>query len=162
MRKNTGAIARAITEQSTGAEQVAKEALRAEKLVTGVARAMAEQSTGAAQITGAVEGMRLQAEQMAKATAEQNKAVGDMNTAANNVAKQSKLITRANREHSGVAEALLGQVAEVRRIADRNAAGVKETRGTTSRLRDQAKALTSIVEGRVTSAERRTSGNGAR
>ena len=54
------------------------------------------------------------------------------------------------------------QVAEVRRIADRNAAGVKETRGTTTRLRDQAKALTSIVEGRAASAERRTSGNGAR
>ncbi len=58
------------------------------------------------------------------------------------MSRQIKQITRANREHSGVAEAMLGQIGDIRRIADRNAAGVKETRGTTSRLRDQAQALT--------------------
>jgi methyl-accepting chemotaxis protein len=78
------------------------------------------------------------------------------------MSRQIKQITRANREHSGVADVLVGQINEVRRIADRNAAGVKESRGTTTRLRDQAKALTSIVEGRPASAERRSSGNGAR
>jgi hypothetical protein len=44
-------------------------------------------------------------------------------------------------------------VAEVRRIADRNAAGVKETRGTAPGCAT-SQGLTSIVEGRAASAER--------
>ena len=106
--------------------------------------------------------MRQESGQAAKALTEQSRAIGETAAAAGSMSRQIKQITRANREHSGVAEALLAQVAEVRRIADRNAAGVKETRGTTTSLRDQAKALTSIVEGRAASAERRTGGNGAR
>jgi methyl-accepting chemotaxis protein len=106
--------------------------------------------------------MRQESSQAAKALAEQARAIGETAAATTNTSRQIKQITRANREHSGVAELLLGQVSDVRRIADRNAAGVKETRGTTSRLRDQAKALTSIVEGRKAPAARRASGNGAR
>ena len=114
------------------------------------------------QIAAAVASMRQESGQAAKALSEQSRAIGETAVAVGNTSREIKQITRANREHSGVAEGLIAQVAEVRRIADRNAAGVKETRGTTSRLRDQAKALTSIVEGRATSAERRPNGNGAR
>jgi methyl-accepting chemotaxis protein len=106
--------------------------------------------------------MRQESGQAAKALGEQVRAIGETAAVTTSTSRQIRQITQANREHSRVAEGLLAQVGEVRRIADRNAAGVKETRGTTSRLRDQARALTSIVEGRGASAGRRDSGNGAR
>ena len=42
MRKNTTSILQALTEQSSGAEQIAKESARADKLASQAARGMAE------------------------------------------------------------------------------------------------------------------------
>ncbi len=77
--------------------------------------------------------MRLEAEQAAKALKEQSRAMKDMTTAVASTAREIKLISHANREHSTVAGTLLGEVAEIRKITDRNARGVKETRVSTAR-----------------------------
>jgi len=63
-----------------------------------------------------------------------------------NVAKQIKLMAKANVEHSAAAASLLVSVGEIRQITDRNAAGVKQTRGGTDDLRRRAQALAALVE----------------
>ena len=70
----------------------------------------------------------------------------DMIGSAQTTAKQIKLITKANVEHSSTSEHLVRSVGEVRQITDRNASGVKETRGGTEDLLRRAKALTALVQ----------------
>jgi methyl-accepting chemotaxis protein len=94
---------------------------------------------------------RAQGQQTAKATAEQAKTMRDMTTAAHATARDLQLITRANREQSAAAGRVVAQLDEIRRIADRNAVGVKQTRGSTADLLRQAEALTGIVGEAATS-----------
>jgi methyl-accepting chemotaxis protein len=56
------------------------------------------------------------------------------------------LITRANREHSTVAAGILDIMKDIRKITDRNAEGVKETRRFASSMLDQSRRITEIVE----------------
>jgi methyl-accepting chemotaxis protein len=83
----------------------------------------------------------------------------DVATAAGNTSKQIKSIQRANKEHSSVSESLLTQLADVRRISERNAAGVHEARGSAADLLGQAATLRSTVAGRRT-PKRRARANG--
>ena len=70
----------------------------------------------------------------------------DMISAAQNTAKQIKLITKANIDHSTVSSSLLRSVGEIRQITDRNAEGVKQTRGGTADLLRRAQALIALTE----------------
>jgi methyl-accepting chemotaxis protein len=99
----------------------------------------------------------VQSEQAAKALTDQTKAMRDMLSFAQGMAKQIKLISTANVEHSSAASALLTSVSEIRQITDRNAAGVKQTRGGTDDLLRRAQALITLVD-RPTAA--RTNGSG--
>jgi methyl-accepting chemotaxis protein len=108
---------------------------------------MTEQSTAVTEISTASASMRQQSDQAAKALGEQTRAMRDVVAAATNTSKQIKLIHRANREHSTVAGGLLQQVADVRRIAERNAAGMTRTRGSLDELEAQARALGAAVAG---------------
>jgi len=55
------------------------------------------------------------------------------------------VISKANVEHSDVSAALLRSVGQIREIADRNAVGVKQTRGGTEDLLRRTEALMAIV-----------------
>ncbi len=70
----------------------------------------------------------------------------EMTAAAQNAARQIKLITKANIEQSSAAAALLASVTEIREITDRNATGVKQTRGGTDDLLRRAQALVTLVK----------------
>jgi methyl-accepting chemotaxis protein len=91
--------------------------------------------------------MKHQSDQAARALTEQTRAMKDVVAAVSNTSKQIKLIHRANREHTTVAGGLLEQVADVRRVAERNAHGVSETRSSVEDLRNQAIALGSAGDG---------------
>jgi methyl-accepting chemotaxis protein len=99
-------------------------------------------------ITAAADGMRAQSEQTARALVDLAKTLRGMITDAQNTAKQIKLITKANLEHSTAASSLLTAVSDIRAITDRNATGVKQTRGGTDDLLRRAQALSALVEGR--------------
>jgi methyl-accepting chemotaxis protein len=81
----------------------------------------------------------------------------DITTATANTTKQIKLITHANREHAQVSETLLTELGEVRRVTDRNARGVQQTRVSTADLLRHAETLNDIVE---RGAGRRPGANG--
>ena len=99
------------------------------------------------EISGAADGMRMQSEQASRATADQARSdARRWPLPPQNTAKQIKLITRANVEHSSAASALLASVGEIRQITDRNAAGVKQTRGGTDDLLRRAQALATLVD----------------
>jgi methyl-accepting chemotaxis protein len=83
----------------------------------------------------------------------------EMANSVNSTARDIKLITRANRDHAAGTARVVDQLADVRRITDRNAQGVKQTRGGTAELLKQAETLTSIMGEAVAS---RTSPNGQR
>jgi methyl-accepting chemotaxis protein len=70
-----------------------------------------------------------------------------MAAAAANTAAKIKAITRTNRDHSHGAAAIVTELAELRRITERNVSSVKQTRTTTSDLLRYAEALTAVVEG---------------
>lgn len=116
-------------------------------MISSVSTAMREQNTAVADITRAGDSMRQQADQAARALKEQARAMKDMTTASANTARQIKLITHANREHSTTATSVLTELGDVRRIADRNATGAKQTRAGTAELVRQAEALTDVIDG---------------
>ncbi len=89
--------------------------------------------------------MRQESDQAARALAEQARALKEMTSATQNTSSQIKLITRANREHSTVAGALLDQLRDIRKITDRNARDVSETRGNTAELIKHAADLAGLV-----------------
>ena len=70
----------------------------------------------------------------------------EMTAAAQNTSKQIKLITNANKEHSTVSGSLLTALGEIRQITERNASGVKRTRGGTDDLLRRAQALAALVD----------------
>jgi methyl-accepting chemotaxis protein len=111
-----------------------------------VANAVKEQAKASAEVATAADGMRVQSEQASRAVKEQLRTMREMTTAAQSTAKQVKLITKANVEHSTVSSTLLRSVSEIRQITDRNATGVKETRGGTDDLLRRAQALTALVD----------------
>jgi methyl-accepting chemotaxis protein len=115
-------------------------------MVAAVTKSMTEQSTGMQDIASAAEGMRVQSEKASRALFDQARTMREMTAAAQNTAKQIKLITKANIEHSATAASLLTSMGEIRRITDRNASGVKQTRGGTDELMRRTKALLNLVQ----------------
>ena len=116
-------------------------------------------------IAGAAEGIRTQTEQAARALVDQSKAMREMAVAAQNTAKQIKLVTKANIEQSAAAASLLTSVSEIRQITDRNAHGVKQTRGGTDDLLRRAQTLIALAgqpapSGRFGNGKAHRAGNG--
>ena len=107
---------------------------------------MGEQAKAMREIATASQSMTTQSDQTTRAIQEQARTMKEMTGAAHNTLKQIKLITHANREHSTVSAALLTSLTEVRQITDRNAGGVKRTRGGTDDLLKRANALVALVE----------------
>jgi methyl-accepting chemotaxis protein len=102
--------------------------------------------------------MRNQSQQTAKSLAEQATSVKDMAASAALTLKQVRLISRANSEHTTAAQAIAGQLSEIRRITDQNVAGVAQTRGSTTDLVAQAEAL----KGLMANATKRRNGSHGR
>jgi len=123
-----------------------------------VTRAMVEQASNTSQITTATDAMKVQSEQAARASAEQTRTMKEMARAVAGTAKEIKSITQANKTHSAGATRLVAQLAEIRRITERNVDGVRQTRGGTADLLKQAETLTGLV-GSAT-APRSTNGRG--
>jgi methyl-accepting chemotaxis protein len=115
-------------------------------MVSGVAAAVKEQAKMTAEVAGVAEGMRLQSDEAARAVKEQTRTMRGMISAAQSTARQIKLITKANVEHSTVSHSLLRSVDEIRQITNRNADGVKQTRGGTADVLRRAQGLIALVE----------------
>jgi methyl-accepting chemotaxis protein len=149
MRKGAATTARAVAEHATGAEEVSKAAQGLTRLIGSVARAMTEQAAAATQITAAVDSMRRQSEEAARALAEQARAMRDISAASTNTAKQIKRIGVSNKDHVTGAARVVERLKDIRSITDRNARGVKATRGGTSDLLRHAEALVGELQSRA-------------
>jgi methyl-accepting chemotaxis protein len=156
MRKSAAATARSLAEQSVAADQIARSAEQFTRQAAHVTKAMTDQAGQAAQVASAIKRMRQDAQQTSKALAEQARTMKEMTGATTNTAKQIALITKANEERADACAGIVGQVNEVRRITERNASGVKQTRSSTGELVAQAKALRALM------APARSRGNGGR
>ena len=106
---------------------------------------MTEQATASADMAAAAVSMRQQSEQAAKALKEQARVMKDMTAAVANTSKQVRGITNANRAHSQAAGAALQDLIELRKVAERNAGGVRQTRASTDDLLRYAGALSAVV-----------------
>jgi methyl-accepting chemotaxis protein len=115
-------------------------------MAANVAAAVKDQAKATGEVASAAEGMRAQANEAARAVKEQSRTMRDMITAAQSTAKQIKLITKANVDLFSVSSSLVRSVGEIRQITDRNASGVRETRGGTADLLRRAQSLTALVE----------------
>jgi methyl-accepting chemotaxis protein len=144
-----------MSEQAAAGEQISRSAEELRRMIGGVTKAMAEQATAMEEIATASESMRVQADQTARAVKEQARTMKEMTTASQNTSKQIKLISHANKEHSIVSGSLLAALGEIRQVNERNASGVKKTRGGTDDLVRRAGALTALVG---PSSRRRTNG----
>jgi methyl-accepting chemotaxis protein len=107
---------------------------------------MSEQSSGAAQIAAAVDSMRRQSDQVAKAMNEQARAARDMRSAAQEISKQIGLITRANREHSDLSARIYESIVDIRKVTEQNVRGVKDTHRATDGLAANARTLGEIMD----------------
>jgi methyl-accepting chemotaxis protein len=126
--------------------------------VASVSKAMTEQATAATQITSATESMKVQSEQAARATAEQTRTMKEMTKSVTATARDIKTITQANKNQSNAAARLVPQLSEIRRITERNAEGVRRTRGGTADLLKQAETLTGLMDSAI--AAKSTNGRG--
>jgi methyl-accepting chemotaxis protein len=135
-----------LSEQAIAGAQISQAAGELQRMVAMVSKAMAEQAAGMQEISTAAEGMRAHSEQTSKALVDQARTMRDMSAAAQNTARQIKRISQANVEHSTAAASLLTALGEIRRITDRNASGVKQTRGGTDDLRRHAQALLNLMD----------------
>ena len=124
-------------------------------MIANTAKSIGEQASGMTEISESAEGMRTQAEQVSRGAADQARTMRAMTADAQNTATQIKMISKSNVEHSESAAALLVSIGEIRQITDRNAAGVKQTRGGTDDLRRRAQALAALVD---RPASRKTNG----
>jgi hypothetical protein len=138
------------------AEEITRASLDLSRQLAFVNRALSEQAQAAVSIAGAVDSMRVQADQAARATAEQSRTIKEMSTATNASARDIKLITTANRSQSAAAAHVVDQFAAIRRITERNAEGVRHTRGGNGDLTKQPQVLAGIAA----NAPVRKSGNG--
>jgi methyl-accepting chemotaxis protein len=145
MRRGAAATVRALSEQATAADQVSRSSELFTRQAAHATRAMSEQATQATQIAASIRRMRQEAQETSKALAEQNRTMKGMTTATANTSAQIALISQANRERSEACAGLAGRMKEIRNIAERNAAGVKATRGSTGQLVSRAKSLRTLV-----------------
>jgi methyl-accepting chemotaxis protein len=146
MRRGAANTSRALAEQATASEEIGRSAAELHRLISTTTKAVTEQASAMSEISKAADGMRVQSEQVSRATADQAKTMRTMTGESQSVAKQLTLISKANGEQSAAAADLVVSVNEVRRITDRNAAGVKQTRGGTDDLRRRAQALAALVD----------------
>jgi methyl-accepting chemotaxis protein len=145
MRRGASATTRTVAQQALSAEEIVKAGETLARMSAQVSGAMVEQRAAAAEVATATAAMRTEADQSAKALREQGRAMRDITGAAANTAKQVKLITAANRVHSQGVASVVDDVAAVRRIAERNAGGVRDARSGTGDLLRNAEALSAMV-----------------
>jgi methyl-accepting chemotaxis protein len=107
---------------------------------------MVEQPTPPGQVTHATGAMKVQSDEAARAAAEQTRTMKEMARTVAVTAKEIKSITQANRTHSAGATRLVSQLADIRRITERNADAVRQTRGGTADLLKHAEMLTGLVD----------------
>jgi methyl-accepting chemotaxis protein len=145
MRRGASATAKSVAQQAVAAEDIVKAGETLARMSAQVSGAMVEQRTATAEIAKATASMRSEAEQTAKALKEQGRAMRDMTGAATSTARQIKSITAANRSHSQAVAGVVDDMGTIRRITERHAGGVKETRSGTADLVRNAQALSSMV-----------------
>src|SRR4029453_10317462 len=112
-----------VAQQAAAADEIVKAAESLSRLAGTVSTAMAEQRAAANDIAQASASMRTEADQTAKALKEQTRAMRDMSGAAPGPPGQIKPIRQANRSHSQSVTSVLADLAEVRRITERNTGG---------------------------------------
>ena len=86
--------------------------------------------------------------------------MNEMARAAASTARDIGLITQANRTQSATASQLVSQIADIRRITERNVEGVRQTRGGTAALVKQAETLSGIMGGAFSKATNGHNGRG--
>jgi pyruvate/2-oxoglutarate/acetoin dehydrogenase E1 component len=141
IRRGAANTAQALGQQSTASTQVSVEAARLSTGIANVSAAVAEQSTAMKQITQATESVSRQTAQTARAMEEQARASRDLVTATQDVARQSGLITVANREQTKAVEAVLKEIAELRRTADVAGKAARDIATLGNQLPDRARSM---------------------
>jgi methyl-accepting chemotaxis protein len=134
-----------VAEQAVAAEQITKAALDLARQLSSLNRGVAEQASGAAELTDAVDAMRVQADQAARATAEQARTVREMSKATHETSRDIRLVSDANLSQSASAARVSAQLADIRRITERNADGVRRTKGGTVELLKKTDDLTGFI-----------------
>ena len=162
MRRGAISSSRALAEQATVSEQVARLTEALTRQTASLSRAMHDQAGAAVQVAGEIDNIRKQAEQGERALADQARAMKELTGASLNTAKQIKLISAANREHSSVSGSLLAQLQEIRRITDENVRSARDTRGGTAELTRQASTLVGSLAARKVAPARSRTTNGRR
>ena len=138
---------RALAEQATTADEIARSADGLARMVGTVTRGMNEQASAVAHISTATDSMRVQSDQAVRALKEQSRAVRELTGATQNTATQIRLIASANAENAAVVSRVGTQLREIRDIAERNARSVREPRGGTDALLRHAEELAGILHG---------------
>jgi methyl-accepting chemotaxis protein len=141
VRRSAAATSRAVGEQAVATEQITKSAVALSRQIGNISRAMTEQTTAAKELTAGVSGVRTQSDQAAKAAAEQARTMKEIAKAADQTSRDIRTIAKGNQQHSRGMTKLIAQIAEIRRITQRNMEGVGRTRTGTADLIDQARAL---------------------
>jgi methyl-accepting chemotaxis protein len=126
-------------------EQISKASSHLNRQIAIVSRAMVEQIATAKDLAGGLEGIRAQADQAARAATEQARTMKEMAKAAESSAREIRSVAKGNQQHSKGTAKVVGQLAEIRQITQRNAEGVSRTRGGTADLIEQARALTGLM-----------------
>ena len=86
----------------------------------------------------------------------------EMHASAQNTGNQIRLITNANREHSTVSASIISALGDIRQVTERNAGGVRRTRGGTKDLLKRTAALTArVAPPSARPGKRRPRSNGA-
>jgi methyl-accepting chemotaxis protein len=147
MRRGAAATSRALAEQAAATEAIVKASNSMAGTVAGVSRTIVEQTAATDQIARATENMRVQSDQAAKALSEQSRAMKDMTAAASNAARQVRLISQGHRQHFAASDALVAQLAELRRVADHHAKGARGTQSSTADLLRHAEVLNDVATG---------------
>jgi methyl-accepting chemotaxis protein len=144
MRKGAASTSRALAEQVIAADQIAKSASSLSTMIASVNRAMASRRRGAAgERRDERHAPRVGAGGAGAGRADawaEGHDVGD----AKHVGAD-RLITTANRTHSTAAGRVLEQLRDIRKITDRNARDVHETRGNTAELVRHAEDLVGLA-----------------
>jgi len=147
VRRGSVATSRAVQEQAVAADQISKAANHLTRQIAAVDRAVGEQAQAAKELSTGVDGMRVQSDQAARAASEQARTMKEIAKAAELSSREIRAVAGGNKQQSKGAAKLVAQLADIRRVTQRNADGVGKTRGSTVDLLKQAQALTGLMNG---------------
>jgi len=122
MRKGSASTVRALAEQSSAIEQVARETDKLIARFTGLAKAMPEQAKNSQEITAAASDLTQQAAQASRGMEDQTRTFKGIAANTANITKQIQLVAAANLENSRSTTVIVQRIDEIREVSRTNGA----------------------------------------